>query len=185
MSDVRQQSFVGEIKKCPSCGAEVKSFSAFCSDCGHEFRVVQDSGSLKEFTNKLFELQESAEYYNDPNLINFIKTFPIPNTKEDLFEFLLLSSSNIESYNVPNDLTEAWRVKFNQAYQKAQLSLGNTAELQRIEALNKQIQEKYKKMKKKDHRGNALWAILSIVGLILGIAFYGWIFVAIKSCVGN
>lgn len=28
----------GDIKKCPSCGASVQSFTSKCGECGHEFR---------------------------------------------------------------------------------------------------------------------------------------------------
>lgn len=47
----------GDIKKCPSCGAIVQSFSGKCSDCGYEFRDIQSEMTI----NKLFEALMEAD----------------------------------------------------------------------------------------------------------------------------
>lgn len=51
----RTQTYQGEVRKCPSCGAEVLSFTAFCSTCGHEFNSARVSSSIQNFTEKLHE----------------------------------------------------------------------------------------------------------------------------------
>ena len=47
----------GDVKKCPSCGAIVQSFSGKCSDCGYEFRDIQSDMTI----NKLFEALMEAD----------------------------------------------------------------------------------------------------------------------------
>lgn len=63
-----------------------------------------------------------------------IKNFYIPNTKEDIYEFFILASSNIEA---GGDNTDAWYAKLDQAYKKAQLVFGDGQELERLTKLYK------------------------------------------------
>lgn len=51
----RKQEFVGKIFKCPSCGAQLSSFTAICPDCGHEINSQNVSSSLKEFIEEINE----------------------------------------------------------------------------------------------------------------------------------
>ena len=87
------------------------SFQATCPTCGHEVRDAKNSYSVREFAAKLEEiehgrstkgfgikkmLQDQNEVNEtDQKKINLIRSYVIPNTKEDLFEFLVLASSNI------------------------------------------------------------------------------------------
>jgi hypothetical protein len=61
----------GDVKKCPSCGAIVQSFSGKCGDCGYEFRDIQSDVTI----NKLFEALMEAD--NIPK-----EEFKEMNTKE-------------------------------------------------------------------------------------------------------
>ncbi len=183
MSDVRQQSFVGEVKKCPNCGAEVKSFSAFCSDCGHEFRAKEGTSGVQEFAQKLHELQlaKSENIANNiflkfseednQSILNFISTFPVPNSREDLLEFLILASSNIDgdAWDDKTDMMKAWLSKFNQAYEKAKIMLANTPEFTRVEELNQKVQKKCKKAKTKETTGIVGGVFLSIISIGLAL----------------
>lgn len=83
---VRKQSFVGDIKKCPSCGAEVPSMTAICPECGHEMSNTKVSDVLKEFQAGLVKYEGEEER-------DFVASFPIPNTKEDLGNFLSMVAS--------------------------------------------------------------------------------------------
>lgn len=47
----------GDVKKCPSCGTIVQSFSGKCSDCGYEFRDIQSDVTI----NKLFDALMEAD----------------------------------------------------------------------------------------------------------------------------
>lgn len=49
----RKQVYVGEIKKCPSCGEVLKSFSAICPACGHELNNQKVNNHLKKFMEEI------------------------------------------------------------------------------------------------------------------------------------
>lgn len=49
----RQQEYVGSIRKCPSCGEEITSFTAICPSCGHELNSKKVSNTLKNFINQI------------------------------------------------------------------------------------------------------------------------------------
>lgn len=48
---------LGDVKKCPACGAIAESFATKCSDCGTEFRSIEASGSVIKFFEKLDEVE--------------------------------------------------------------------------------------------------------------------------------
>jgi len=54
----------GDIKKCPSCGASVESFTTKCQDCGHEFRNIEVALSAQAINQELLKIdQESRDEY--------------------------------------------------------------------------------------------------------------------------
>jgi hypothetical protein len=104
----------GDLKKCPSCGAPVQSFVTNCADCGHEFRNTESTDSIRSFFNRLQIIveEENNRHHESTGLdrligtdhtlkieqrifqrqISLISSFPIPNNKEDILEFLALAS---------------------------------------------------------------------------------------------
>ena len=139
----------GEIKKCPSCGASVKSFTTHCQYCGHEFRGIEAVNSV----NKLFseiEKIEVEERNRERTLIekmdgdlavmksiatrqsSIINVFPVPNTKEDLIEFLTIASSEANKKvsllkkmngHPESIIQKAWYSKCEQVIKKARFSM--------------------------------------------------------------
>ena len=109
------QKKLGDLLKCPSCGANVPSLTIICKDCGFEFRNTKANSSVKELSEKLEQasltvVNEEKTFSDILNLnqSNWLKVddiksqivtnFPIPNTKDDLLEFAIFISSNITSY---------------------------------------------------------------------------------------
>lgn len=84
--NVRKQEYVGSVKKCPNCGAVVTSLSAVCTNCGHELNSSSTNKLMKEF-------QEGLIAYEGEQERDFVAAFPIPNTREDLGNFLSLIAS--------------------------------------------------------------------------------------------
>lgn len=165
----RRQVFEGEIHKCPNCGEPINAFTADCPSCGFEIRGAKPALSVYELSQKIEEIeaQRSIPKHGkskhkhgldqiDEQKISLISCFPIPNTKEDLLEFTFLAYSNIQPrlYRMSNEedssfqLSEAWRAKFEQAYQKAKLSFSDDSQFVRIEELHNQISSKIKKSRR-------------------------------------
>lgn len=181
----RQQEWAGKIIKCPSCGEDIPSFTGICPACGHEFREVKANMTVKELAYKLEQIEKTRTVSKnarrgviskaDEQKINLISTFPIPNTKEDLFEFLILAESNIdynliEGWNVSNNdanykISNAWESKYEQAYQKAMISFGQSLELKKIQAIHKKksINENKRKRRK-------IWSTIGLI-LVVGVVF--------------
>ena len=130
--NTRKTTYEGVLYKCPQCGEVMKSFTAICPSCGYELRGASVSKAVQEFYEKL----ESAK--TDELRVLLIQSYPIPNTKEDILEFMILAASNINSQLSPN-LLEAWRAKFEQSYQKAELLFGSESQFNEIKELYKSI----------------------------------------------
>lgn len=79
----------GEVKKCPACGIIVGSYAVVCHGCGTEFREIPVSQTVEKFYARLSEVEADKK---EEFIINFI----VPNTKEEILDFLTMSSSQIE-----------------------------------------------------------------------------------------
>ncbi len=173
----------GDLKKCPSCGAQVQSFATKCSDCGHEFRNVESSTSVTAFFLMLNDLESNTEEDETNPLKAFgnmyakmfseggtfgggkrgrqkrelIKNFPVPNTKEDILEFLSLgvpraktkgnffSNFNDAAWEIKahNLLVPIWQSKCEQIIMKARFSMKEDKRtLEEIEQYAKQLKIK-------------------------------------------
>lgn len=96
----RQQEFVGKIYKCPNCGSIITNATAVCPDCGMKISKVQDRNTLREFQEKLIELESLQKgfgilnmykeiFLGDKNPIEaLIKNYPIPDTVDEIVEFM-------------------------------------------------------------------------------------------------
>ena len=173
----RKTIFEGEIHKCSHCGEVLKAFETVCPSCKFEIRGTKSSSAVSELVRKIEELDRKK--YDDSFIksikrkldgtklspieeqkISLISNFPIPNTKEDILEFMILSSSHILAKKPSGDISEhdellykelkkAWKMKFEQAYDKAKICIKNDEDRTEIEqCYNKTIVEPKKKRKK-------------------------------------
>ena len=207
----RTSVYDGELHKCPNCGEILKSFEINCPACGYELRSVKASSAVKEFASKLEAIEARREYEKprglfaraealqrvskaDEQKISLIKSFAVPNSKEDILEFFILALSQIKTGGIN---TDAWMVKLEQAYQKAELSFDGTQEFERLKPMYENALQLNKKnsavssAKKVAHaiyKSKFFWPILlAVVGiffLLINIGFdspvlYGIGFVAI------
>jgi hypothetical protein len=156
----------GDVKKCPACGAIVQSFQTKCSDCGHEFSNVDANVSIQ----KLFDMLNACENERETSLAStfinalnkrgdkatekkkaIIAGFPIPNTKEDIIEFLTTAipnakpKGNLLTRNNPenkshNELAPTWHSKCEQIVMKAKFSMKDDKKiLEQIEYYAQQL----------------------------------------------
>lgn len=124
----RKTSYDGEICKCPNCGDTIDAYETVCETCGYELRGRKTVSVVHELAMKL---EQTNDFRKKEELI---RTFYIPNTKEDIIEFFILATTNIE---VGGRDMKAWIAKLEQAYQKAELSLSDTPEFEKLKVLYK------------------------------------------------
>jgi hypothetical protein len=161
----------GDIKKCPACGSIIQSFTAICADCGHTFSNVNAVSSVTKLYEQLQQAEaeernrkvESAGWIdkfqassasNDHQMEERVKKrkasvvsgFPVPNTKEDILEFLSMAVP--EAGKKPNFLMmqtaagalyKAWHSKAEQVVMKARFSLKEDKRL--LEEINHYAKE--------------------------------------------
>ena len=147
----------GDVKKCPACGAIAQSFQTKCSDCSHEFSNIGANVSI----GKLFEMINACENERKDEGMSIgsavggvfskmyglgggdkilekkksiISGFPIPNTKDDILEFLSTAipnakqKGNFMTKQQPEnkshyDLAPNWFSKCEQIVMKAKFSM--------------------------------------------------------------
>lgn len=153
----RVQEFAGTILKCPNCGNVISSLDAVCPACGMRITGKVASDTVQKLSNALMEIEKvkmvenkgglfaqigyeervrnaEATYYSQK--LTLIRTFPIPNTVDEIYELLLLATANIDikvskntlwskfdnSGSSEKEVSDAWIQKMRQAYQKAVIS---------------------------------------------------------------
>ena len=148
------------ITRCPACGEIVDKNAVICPSCGFGIRDVAD-GSIALLSQKLdlIESRRPQKRKKDENdtisatderKISLIRSWPIPNSKDDLIEFAAMASGNcIASPKLGNDriaaedaLADAWRSKFDQAYAKAEHLFGDSDEFALLMDLKTDIQKR-------------------------------------------
>jgi hypothetical protein len=176
----------GDVKKCPSCGAMIQSFSTKCSDCGHDFRNIDNANSIKEFFRDYQKIEDSVQVKENLSMGSlvddifgssrhddsedrrklavftkkkeFIMHFPIPNSKEDLLEFLTMAvplatpakkskfsglkkfSANFGEKNYDYKVAEVWMQKCEQILMKSRLSMNDDKKtLEQVEYYGQQL----------------------------------------------
>ena len=134
----------------------------------------QEMSNLKSFIDELEQLEVAGGKGKKARIIGHIRMFQIPVDKEELYEFMLLAASNIcdDRYSekisqTKKDISDAWQVKFEQAYQKAKQILKDDAFGEDVEKLycEKKKEQRNARLKTK------LKIVLSVVGAILFVAF--------------
>ncbi len=172
-----------KILKCPSCHSPISRVDAICPYCGAPISDREASASVQRFAQQLYEIEKEAEKKDsyDPfgqkmlleqgfgsksfnRKISLISSFPIPNTIEEITEFVILSANSIDvrrgknsfgnrllgnpgtSYYAEIKLANTWINKLNQAYEKAKLSFGSDPMFPRIEKI---YTEKMKELNRK------------------------------------
>ena len=141
-----------ESRNCPQCGYLFNGIVAVCPACGYELRYEQSSGAARQLAKKIEALEKwrngvtdtiskkiSGKDPTDEKIASLIKNFVVPNTKEDIFEFMLLASGNMDATKIAkkehesDPVMKAWEMKFHQTYQKARLTFGNDIDFRKIQ----------------------------------------------------
>jgi len=143
-----QSNKLGDVRKCPSCGAILESFTTRCPDCGHELNDIGVVSSFQALTSKLEEFDKNDNSIQILSMFTggelkrlqkkkqIIANFPIPTAREDLLEFLsmgvplaqkkgsIFTRNNVGSeYYEHNQLASAWKSKLEQILMKARIAM--------------------------------------------------------------
>ena len=192
LTSQRKTVYEGQIHKCPSCGEVINSFVSNCPTCGHEIRGAQGVSSVRQLAMKLEQLEAKrppkkginifAQTFGngaqlqsvDEQKIDLIKNFSIPNTKEDVLEFIVLAAANIDLkvYGLDSsryqmlaparrELSDAWLAKLEQADRKAEIMFGHTQEYL---SMRNVYENKMKAIKKQKFQ--IVWLFVGVFGMI-------------------
>ena len=153
----------GSVRKCPACGAIVGAFKGVCPECGFEFSEIDAVLSSK----KLFELLSKES--NTRKKQEIIETFPLPNAKADLLEFLTALKPRILDTN--SEFANAYYKKYTECIEKAKVSFSGDQQLQPFVddfgKLEKELSKKKIIALLKNHK-KATIAALVVLALIIG-----------------
>lgn len=148
----------GDVRKCPACGAIVGAFKGSCPECGYEFSNVDANLSSKKLYDALAKetsLQKKKE---------IIETFPLPNTKADLLEFLTALKPRI--FDQSSEFAAAYYKKYAECIEKAKVSFFDDKQLQPF-IDNFEIFEKELKRKKVVALLKKHWILLAVITVAL------------------
>ena len=153
-------------KICPRCGASVQSLQLSCPECGFEFNSKEANASASELMKKLREAGWARK-------VTILENYPIPNTKENLAEFISLCIGKCtislgELYQKEKaEVCFAWRKLSKQVVTKAYIMLKDDPDLM----------AQAKKLEKVANKKNLLFGeSLQIASCILGLLLLFCIF---------
>jgi len=177
IAEQRRSIYDGIIHKCSNCGEVLNGFVGNCPTCGYEIRGVESSDAIRKFSDDLVNAE------NKDRKAEIIRNCPIPNTKEDILEFMIMTLGNVEN-ELSKEILSAWRSKLEQIYQKASIIFVSEFEFSRINTLYGQALKKIKRGEKKQqvkNVGNILTELVPVLpNIALVIAWVISIFVLIS-----
>lgn len=167
---------------CPSCGHEFRDVSAPSSvrELAEKLESIsaqkmpdyeEKNSIMKMVFGKDFKAEDEAEKalerfesQKNEEKASLISNYPVPNSKEDIMEFMILASSNIDPKKDLDDVViKAWISKLDQVYQRAELSMGNQPDFLQIKSI---YDRKKNEIKKKKQRGYIIG-----IGCVVGYIF--------------
>ena len=153
---------IDNMLKCPNCGAPLSSLGVSCPSCGMIFSSKTTSSTVEKFNKQLSDIDNenkglisnivqsisstvktNIEQEKLKRKIVLIRNFPVPNSLDEILEFILLAESNINTklsrktffHRGPSgtvgvsiterDLSDEWVVKLQQIYAKAKIIFKN------------------------------------------------------------
>lgn len=178
---------LGDVKKCPACGAIVQSYQGKCNECGYEFENIQANLSSVKLAEELKRIDDEynvkiesllGDKNRDKRLTletkmrnrkeQVILTFPIPITKADLVEFITIMGTQAVG---GGSLSEAYMGKYEECVVKSKILFPKDKQLESaIEDIENKRKEKEKvkvKSNREDNIENILMLLYSLVVIFL------------------
>lgn len=183
---------LGDVKKCPSCGAIVQSYLGACPECGYGFENISANLTSHVLAGKLEKISNEwdAKWMNLPNgtddeqdkiwdikkrkeqaLAQVILTTTIPNTKADLFEFITMTQAAFLSTSTNYYSAAAYNTKYHEALLKAKSLFAKDEVFSQMINEEQNVQKQYLKIRYKQSRGGlkpTAKKFIIIIGMMLG-----------------
>lgn len=180
-----RMSKVGNVRKCPNCGELVPPGAAKCPSCGLVFDQAETSGAYEKFFKKISETTVNTGFFGSPGqtiqeVSTYIQSYPVPNNRLDLLEFLTnlrpLSNSqtgpathkNLMNLGKPGFYALHYWQLYKNCIAKAKRNFSNDPEFQEFFDFyeNECAREKEKSLKVIWNKMNPALKILCVVILI-------------------
>lgn len=154
-----KEKIAENARKCPKCGESLSGLTAVCPLCGYELKGTKTVDSISDLTKEINKLNQKRnivtdaiasklsgrnETPTDKKIASLIQNFVVPNSKEDIFEFMILAAGYMDARflagkqkvsEVADIIIKAWASKFEQTFTKARLSFGQDKDFKKIEDL--------------------------------------------------
>ena len=155
-----------EIKKCEICGYSWLTGEIICPNCKNNTQVketfsvhnlmdklekIDNENLAVTFADKMYQtLRGKKISKKDEIKVNLIKFYPLPKTKNALYDFVVFSDANskitptgnakdIQSQRI---VADAWKAKLEQSYHLAKLKYGHEADFIEIKNLYEERKRK-------------------------------------------
>lgn len=145
--DVRSSFSVSELVM------KLENISAQKMPAFEEKKSVMKMVFGKDFKeeNEAEEAMKRFESQKEQEKASLIINFSVPNSREDIMEFMILAASNIDvKKSVDDVVTKAWISKLDQVYQKAEISMRGHPNFLQIKEI---YDRKKKELKNKKIKG--------------------------------
>lgn len=165
---------VGEIKKCPNCGATVDTAMVKCPECGYNFSDVEANSS----SERLAELLRNNTSFESASIV---LNFPVPTSKADLIEFMSTMLSRAKGCSIDEEeLESAYRAKFEECANKAHIYFENDPDFERLFEQEKKSNTWWEKLTKK--KRNKIKKRTGCLGGCLGLFLLFFVIPGIIMC---
>jgi len=193
----------GDVRKCPVCGALVPALSGVCPECGYEFSGIGANSSSKELADKIEKINETfnkqvlsiKDDYNpfDPGqakrdrwktetqkyeaIAHAIESFPVPNTKADLFEFITSTQAGMLDPYTYKIVGKAYARKYQESILKARNLFRNDKIFESLFAEQEKVNKEYKKAHRSQKEKRApippqVFALLGLLGMLIACGLF-------------
>ncbi len=144
--EVRKRGYMSTVQEFVQQLQEIEERKTKTAGRGNSILKKLVGVDLSSLCNSRF-FQGKQRQDKQQEKINLIATFIVPNTKEDILEFMQLALSNLTKKNAAiNDegILTAWATKLKQCDQKAKIMLANDKEYLKIRLDYRKTYKKFK-----------------------------------------
>lgn len=141
----KRETWHGKVVKCPNCGDPIEPGIAKCLSCGYAFSGIKANNTAKELAQQLNDINANSQITDKIAAISMaVSSFPIPTTKEDYLELMILLQTGMKTSGNQNiNLPAVYKSKLEECISKAQTSFAHDPlVVQQIAQAKQAIEEK-------------------------------------------